>query len=128
MADILIRGGNAEAAAKAMCAAVSEIFETEPIQSTVGGSLPDMRGLWEVAAVIVGIPPGIYYGRKIVEDGILGRWRRLIARAEKEEKATGARLMIDVGDSKPIPLHQANYDKIQEALVEFEKHWRNKEK
>jgi hypothetical protein len=51
MAEILIQGGNAEAAAKAMCAAVCEIFKTDPLPSTRAGSPSDTRGLAELAVI-----------------------------------------------------------------------------
>jgi hypothetical protein len=59
MVEFLIEGGDAEAAAQAMCAAVREIFETDPIRSTRGGATPGTRGLADIAAVfVVGLPPG----------------------------------------------------------------------
>jgi hypothetical protein len=111
MAEILVQGGNAEAAARAMCAAVHEIFETDPLASTRGGSLPGTRGLAELAVIVLSIPPGVFYARRLAED-----LRRLVYRAEKEAKANGARLMIDCGDGKPIPLEEAHRAKVVEAL------------
>jgi hypothetical protein len=102
-----------------MCAAVREIFETDPIQSSRGGgSMPGTRGLAELAVIVVGIPPGIFYTKRLVEGLQIGeRVRRLVAPAEKEAKANGARLLIDCGDGKPIPLEQAHRAKVLEALT-----------
>jgi hypothetical protein len=124
MVDILVQGGDAEAAAKVMRAAVREIFETDPIQSAATGPVPGTRGLAELGLIILAIPPGVVYAKKMIDDFRLReRWRRLIARAEQEENATGARLLIDPGDGKPIPLHQANADKIREALAAFQERY-----
>jgi hypothetical protein len=41
-----------------------EIFETDPLQSIPGGSLPGTRGLVESAVIVLGIPPGIFYARR----------------------------------------------------------------
>jgi hypothetical protein len=117
MVDILVQGGDAKAAAQAMRAAVREVFGTDPIQSATTNAMPGTRTLAELGLIILAIPPGVVYAKKMVDDlHLRERWRRLIARAEQEEKATGARLMIDPGDGKPIPLHKANRDKIREAL------------
>jgi hypothetical protein len=125
MAEILIEGGDAEAAAQAMCAAVREIFETDPIRSIRGGSTPGTRGLGDLAAVIaVGLPPAIFYSRRLVDDiRFAERWRRLTGRAAKEAKATRTRFLVDVGDGKHIPIEDAHPDKIREALTALqEKH------
>jgi hypothetical protein len=117
MADILIQGGDAEAAAKAMRDAVREIFEIDPIQSTVGRGVPGTR-IVDAATVILAIPPGIFYANKLLEElHFSERWRRLTARAEKEAKATSAQLMIDVGDGKPIPFAEASPEIVLQALT-----------
>jgi hypothetical protein len=119
--DILIQGGDTEAAAKAMRATVREIFDTDPIQSVRGGDRSGTRTLAELGLIVLAIPPGAVYAKKMVEEfGLRERWRRLFARAEKEEKATGARFLIDPGDGKPILLHEANHDEIREALAALE--------
>ena len=121
MVDILVQGGDAASAAATMCAAVREIFEADPIQSTISNAVSGRRGLAELGLIILAIPPGVVYAKKMVDDFRLReRWRRLIDRAEQEEKATGARVLIDPGDGKPIPLHKANGDKIREALTAFQ--------
>ena len=125
MTEILIEGGDAEAAAQAICAAVREIFETDPIRSTRGGSTPGTRGLADLAAVIaVGLPPAIVYGRKLVDDlRFSERWGRFAGRAAKEAKTTGARFLVDLGDGKHIPIEDAHPDKVREALTALqEKH------
>jgi hypothetical protein len=71
-----------------------------PAPSATGGSLPGEARSRELGLIILAIPRR----RVREEDG-----RRLSpprALAEQEE-ATGARLLIDPGDGKPIPLHQA---------------------
>ena len=121
----MIQGGDAEAAARAMHAAVREIFDTDLIQSVRGGERPGTRSP-ELVALVLTIPTAIIATADLIARARLGeRWRRLIARAEKEEKATGARLLIDPGDGKPIPLHQANGDKIREALAALERQHKN---
>lgn len=76
-----------------------------------------------MALLILTIPPGIFYAKRLVHDFQLAeRWRRLVARAEKEVKATGARILIDLGDGNHIPLEQAKPEKIREALDALEKH------
>jgi hypothetical protein len=122
MPDILIEGGDAGSAAMEIRDAVRDIFEIDPIQSTVGGGpLPGTRGLVEAVTLLLTIPPGIFYGKRLIEDIHFGdRLRRLIVKAETEEKKTGAQLKIVLDDGKVIPLHQANHDQIREALAALE--------
>jgi hypothetical protein len=125
MAEILIEGGDAEAAAQAMCVAVREIFEVDPIRSSRGGSPPGTRGLADLAAVIaVGLPPAIFYGRRLVDDiQFAERWRRLFMRGKDAQKKTSARILIDDGDGNHVPIEDAHPDKIREALTALqEKH------
>jgi hypothetical protein len=118
MPDILIQGGDAGAAALAMRAAVNEIFGTDPLQSHRGEARPGTRGALEFATLILTIPPAVIYSKKITEEfGFAELWRRLMARGEKEQKATGARITIDPGDGHHIPIEQAHPDKIREALA-----------
>jgi hypothetical protein len=57
MVDILVQGGDAASAAAAMRAAVREIFEADPIQSTTASDMPGRRSLAELGLIILGIPP-----------------------------------------------------------------------
>jgi len=121
MADIVIRGGDAEAAARALRAAAREIFEIDAIQSTVREGMEGKRSL-ELVALILAIPPAVIATAQLAAHAHLReRIRRLIATAETQAKATGARLLIDPGDGKPIPLEHARQEAILEALSAFEK-------
>ena len=69
MTENIVEGGDAGAAAQAICVAVREIFEVDPIRSTRGGSTPGTGGIADLAAVItVGLPPAIFYTRRLVDD------------------------------------------------------------
>jgi hypothetical protein len=121
MPDILIEGGDAETAAQAMRVAINEIFETDPLMSTREGARPGTRIVLEMATLALTIPPGVFYGKKLLDDLHLAEcWRRLITRAQKEQKATGAHITIDLGDGHHIPLEQAHPDKIREGLANLE--------
>lgn len=66
-----------------MRGAVREIFDTDPIQFSSGGPIPGTKSL-ELALLILTIPPGIFYAKRLVHDFQLAeRWRRLVARAER---------------------------------------------
>jgi hypothetical protein len=99
--------------------AVREIFAADPIRSTRGGSTPGTRGIANLAAVItVGLPPAIFYTRRLVDDTRFGdRRHRLTGRAAKEAKVTGARFLVDVGDGRHIRIEDAHPDKLREALT-----------
>ena len=121
MADIVIQGGDAKAAAQAMSAALREIFETDPILSTIDTAIPGSARSLELLTIILTVPITAIAATDLLSRAQVGqRWRRLITRAEKESKTTSARLLIDLGDGKPIPLHQANREKISEALAALE--------
>ena len=115
MVDILVRGGDAEAAAKAIAGALREIFAVEPTRSTARAE--DARA-FDLVMLLLSIPPAIVAtadlaGRlKLVE-----RFDRLIARAAEQKRLTGAALLIDPGDGRPIPLEQASRDQIMAALT-----------
>jgi hypothetical protein len=65
----LTEGGDAEAAAQAICAAVREILEVDPIRSTRGDRPPGTWGIANLLAVItVGLPPAIFYTQRLVDD------------------------------------------------------------
>jgi hypothetical protein len=128
MPDILIDGGNTEEAVAAMRAALREIFDIEPIRSSRGGGEPPgTRTLGEIGLIVLAFPPAAIYGKKMIAEFGLGELcRRLIGRAEKAEKATGARFLLDPGDgSKPVPLHEAHHDKLREALDALKAHHKN---
>ncbi|MFI5021402.1 MAG: hypothetical protein ACHQRJ_07095 [Alphaproteobacteria bacterium] len=121
MADIVIRGGDAEAAARAMRAALREIFEADALQSTAREATPGRRSL-EVVALILTIPPAAIAAVDLIaRTRLRERLGRLTAAAETQAKATGARLLIDPGDGKPIPLEHARQEIIFEALAALEK-------
>ena len=123
MADILIRGGDADAAAREMRAAVHEIFGFDPMQTTRGsGHAPGTRSGIELAAMIaLGLPPAILAAKEL-HAKLAEQLRRLTAKAEAQHHATGATVLIDPGDGKPIPLHEANRQTILDALVRVEQH------
>jgi hypothetical protein len=119
MVEILIRGDRAEDAATAMADATREIFGTEPGRSRRQAEhTKDAVALW---ALVVTVPPAVtamidLAGRlKLAE-----RIGRLIHHAEATAKTTGAAILIDPGDGKPIPLDQANRETIIAALAEIE--------
>ncbi len=125
MADILIRGGDTEAAAREMRAVVHEIFDFDPLQTTRGGgNAPGMRSGMELAVMIaLGLTPAIHAAKELAAHGKFGeQLRRLTGKAEAQHKATGATILIDPGDGKPIPLHQANREAILDALARLEQH------
>ncbi|HTW28876.1 MAG TPA: hypothetical protein VME92_17250 [Acetobacteraceae bacterium] len=123
MADILIRGGDSDTAAHEMRAAVRDIFGFDPLQTTRGsGTAPGTRSGVELAAMIaLGLPPAIV-AAKDLQAKLAEQWRRLTAKAEAQHRATGATLLIDPGDGKPIPLHEANRQAILDALARVEQH------
>jgi|HubBroStandDraft_1064217.scaffolds.fasta_scaffold727106_1 hypothetical protein len=58
MVEILVRGGDAEAAATQLARAVGEIFAVEPARSSIAPA-ESMRGPVEVWTLILTIPPAI---------------------------------------------------------------------
>lgn len=118
MAEILIRGGDAEAAAKELAAAVQEILTVQPVRTDIGGAqAPNTRALMEIAAICLAFPPAVVGVADILARMQLGdRLRRLIAKAASLHKATRATILIDAGDGKPIPLEEARHDAILAAL------------
>jgi len=121
MADILIRGGDTEAAALEMRGAVREIFAFDPLQTVRGsGQASGTRSVAELAAMIVlGLPPAVL-AAKDLHSKLAEQLRRLTGRAEAQRKATGATILIDPGDGNHIPLHEANRETILAALAQIE--------
>ena len=124
MAEILILGGDAEAAARDMGVALREIFGVEPWQTTrgAGEQAPGTRTLIEIAvAIALGWAPATVAVKQVYSE-VAERLHRLTAKAEAVEQETGASILIDPGDGKPIPLHQANRETIRTALERLEQH------
>lgn len=122
MADILIRGGDTETAANELAAAVRDIFAIDPIRTAfVNGQSPDTRGLVELTAICLALPPAVIGTADILARMRLGdRLQRLISKAATLHKQTKATILIDLGDGKPIPLEHAKHDTILSALQELE--------
>lgn len=121
MVEILIRGGDAERAAQAMRSAIREIFEFDPLATPVHARhTPGTRSGLELAVMIaLGLTPAIQAAREL-HGAFAEHLRRLATKAEEQRKETGATLLIDFGDGKPIPLDQANRDAVLQALRELE--------
>jgi len=119
--DILIRGGDAETAARETRAALREIFEVDVTQTITGGErIQDARSL-DLALFILSVPPALDSSLNLIARARLGeRLRRLIAKIQHTSKTTGAKLLIDPGDGKPIPLEEAKRETILAALEAFE--------
>jgi hypothetical protein len=122
MVEILIQGGDTEAAATELAAAVREIFEVEPTRSTTGGGQAmGTRGLVEAALITLAVPSAVHHTHDILARTQLGaRLRRLIGKAEAVHKTTGCRILVDPGDGKHIPLEEAHREHILEALHHVE--------
>ncbi|HME27709.1 MAG TPA: hypothetical protein VKI44_41370 [Acetobacteraceae bacterium] len=122
MADILIRGGDTEATANELAAAIRDIFAVEPIRTVAGsGQTPGTRGLVEAALIILALPPAAHHAATIVAGAQLGeRLRRLIAKVAALRKSTRSTVLIDPGDGKHIPLEEASHEAIVTALHRIE--------
>ena len=118
MADILIRGGDTEAAANELAAAIRDIFGVEPLRTVASsGHTPATRVLAETALIILAVPPAVHYAKDILAGTQLSqRLRRLTTKAATVRKTTHAAILIDPGDGKPVPLEEANHDAIVAAL------------
>jgi hypothetical protein len=121
--DILIRGGDAETAAQETRAALREIFEVDTTQTVAGGERVSGARSLDLALFILSIPPAVDASANLIARARLGeRLRRLIAKIEHTRKKTGAKLLIDPGDGKPLPLEEAKRETILAALEAFERH------
>lgn len=120
MVEILIHGGDTEAATQAMRTAIKEIFEIDPLVTRRGGGQqPGTRSL-ELLAVALAIAPAIASAVDLVSRSkLMGRIARLWPKIREQEAKTGAKFLIDVGDGKPIPAHEANRAQIEAALEHF---------
>jgi hypothetical protein len=118
MADILIRGGETEAAADQMEEAMHDIFACDPIRTSIAAShAPGTRDLAVLAAAVLAVPPAVISVADIMSRAHVGeRLRRLAGKAAAVRKATHAAILIDPGDGKPIPLEQASHEAILAAL------------
>lgn len=123
MAEILIQGGDAEAAADALAAVIRDIFAAEPRRIGGGGTpTPDTRSL-ELAAIVLALPSAVIGTADLIARAQLGpRLRRLAAKAAALRQRTHATILIDPGDGKHIPLEEANHDQIVAALHRIEQH------
>jgi hypothetical protein len=122
MAEILIQGGETEAAANELAAAIHDIFSVEPLRTTRTPShTPGTRVVLELAAVALALPPAVIGTADLISRSSLQeRLRRLTGKAAAVRKATRASILIDPGDGKPIPLEEANRDAILAALKAVE--------
>jgi hypothetical protein len=122
MAEILIRGGDTEATANELAAAIRDIFGVEPIRTVAGsGRTPDTRGLVEAALIILALPPAVHHTVDIAASAQLGdRLRRLTAKVAPLRKATRSSVLIDPGNGKHIPLEEASHEAIIAALHRVE--------
>jgi len=120
MVEILIQGGDTEAATQAMRVAIKEIFEIDPLETRRGGGqLPGKRS-FELLLVALAITPAIASAVDLASRSkLLGRIGRLLPKIHEQEAKTGAKFLIDVGDGKPIPAHEANRAQIEAALEHF---------
>jgi hypothetical protein len=127
MAEILIQGGDTEAAANELAAAIQDIFAVEPLRSArLTGHTPGTRALLELAAIALALPPAVIGTADVVARSRLGeRLRRLTAKAAPVRKTTRASIMIDPGDGKLIPLEEAKRDAILAALQAVEQKLRS---
>ncbi len=122
MAEILIQGGETEAAANDLAASIHEIFSVEPLRSTRTAShTQGTRVVLELAAVALALPSAVIGTADLVaRSNLQERLRRLIGKAAAVRKTTRASILIDPGDGKPIPLEEANRDAILAALKAVE--------
>ena len=122
MAEILIQGGDTEAAANELAAAIRDIFGVEPIRTAAAtGPAPGTRGLVELGLIILALPPAAVGTADILARVRLGdRLQRLIAKLAPRRKTTRATVLIDPGDGKPIPLEEASREAIVAALHAIE--------
>jgi hypothetical protein len=126
MAEILIRNGDAEAAAIDLAAAIQEIFAVEPLRSSrAAPHTPGTRVLVEATLIALALPPAVIGTADILARAHLGeKLRRLIGKATALRKTTRAAILIDPGDGKPIPLEEANRETILTALQAVEQRLR----
>ncbi len=122
MVEILIRGGDTETAANELAAAVREIFAVEPVRTVAGGGhAPGTRMLLEAALIILALPPAAVGTADILGRAQFGeRLRRLITKLPSLRKTTRAKVLIDPGDGKHIPLEEASREAIIAAVHAIE--------
>nr|WP_294565166.1 hypothetical protein [uncultured Rhodopila sp.] len=122
MADILIRGGNSEAAALEISAAIDEIFGERPTRmSDPRGQKVVTRGFVEAALIVLALPPAAVGTADLVSRVRLGeRFGALIRKIAEVGKTTKSSVMIDPGNGKHIPLEEASRDAILAALAAME--------
>ena len=117
MFQIVVSGGDCRAAVDQMTTALREIFNIEAKEIAVPNQQGSPNRNLDLLAIALTIPSAAIATADILERSRLGeRLARLIRRAEEQAKKTGARLLIDVGDGRPIPIEQARRDEIQSAI------------
>lgn len=120
MVEILVRGGDAEAAASELEHAIREIFAVEPTRIADSRQAPATRGLVEAALIVLALPSAIAHSREILADKELRRQLRdLITKAFSIRETTRAKVLIDPGDGKLIPLEEGKHDAIILSLQEI---------
>jgi hypothetical protein len=73
-----------------------------------------------VLLVALAITPAIASAVDLVSRSKLrARIGKLLSKFREQEPKTGAKFLIDVGDGKPIPAHEANRTQIEAALEHF---------
>jgi hypothetical protein len=122
MAEILIKGGDTDAAANELASALRDIFAIDPLRTTIASATaPGTRSMVELALICLALPPAAIGTADIVARMQLGqRLQRLIARVAALRKTNRASVLIDPGDGKPIPLEEASRDAIIAALQAVE--------
>jgi len=127
MAEILIRGGDAQATADALTAAIRDIFGVEATRTVAGGaSAPGTRDLATLALIILALPPAVTGAEDIVARSRLGeKLQRLIGRVASLRRKTHSAVLIDPGDGCHIPLEEASHEAIVAALQRIEQRLRS---
>jgi hypothetical protein len=122
MVNILIRSGDSEAAAGEVATAIAEIFGTEPARLPSPVQKPVVRGMIEVALIVLALPPAMVGAADLVSRSRLReRLGALITRTNAISKTTKSSVLVDPGDGKYIPLEEASREAILAALADVEK-------
>jgi hypothetical protein len=120
--NVLIRSGDSEAAAGEVASAIGEIFGTEPTRLPSPVQKPVVRGMIEVALIVLALPPALIGTADLASRSRLReRLGALITRTNAISKTTKSSVLVDLGDGKHIPLEEASREAILAALGEVEK-------
>ncbi len=121
MVNIVIRGGNGEAAAREISMAVAEVFGEQPARLPATPSKPAVRGFIEAALIVLALPPALIGSADILSRARLReRLSTLITKTDGVSKRTKSSVMVDPGDGKHIPLEEASREAILAALAAME--------